>query len=59
MNKQLTLSRTPAAPAASSRFDLRRTGLSEAQLKAIAGARMSEKTSQVTSVNVTKCCWGV
>ena len=59
MNKQVSLSHTAAAPAASSRFELRRTGLTEAQLKAIAGARMSEKTSQVTSVNVTKCCWGV
>ena len=59
MNKQLTLPFAAAVPAASSRFDLRRTGLTEAQLKSIAGARMSEKTSQVTSANVTKCCWGV
>ena len=58
MNKQPILSHA-AASAESSRFDLRRTGLSEAQLKAIAGARMSEKTSQVTSEGVTKCCWGV
>jgi len=58
MNKQVIFSHAAAAPAASSRFDLRRTGLSEAQLKAIAGARMSEKTSSVTSAGVTKCCWG-
>jgi len=51
-------SATPVA-AAPARFDLRATGLSDAQLKSIAGARMSEKTSQVTSANVTKCCWGV
>jgi len=51
-------SATPVADAPA-RFDLRRTGLTEAQLKSIAGARMSEKTSQVTSANVTKCCWGV
>jgi hypothetical protein len=58
MSKQVILSRAAAAPAAPTRFDLRRTGLSEAQLKAIAGARMSEKTSSVTSAGVTKCCWG-
>jgi hypothetical protein len=53
------LSHPAAVPAAPSRFDLRLTGLSEAQLKAIAGARMAEKTSQVTTEKITKCCWGV
>ena len=40
------------------RFDLRNTGLTEAQLKAIAGARPADKTSTVTSAPITKCCWG-
>jgi hypothetical protein len=51
MNKQLTLINA-------NRFDLNSTGLSDAQLKAIAGARPADKTSMVTSVGVTKCCWG-
>ena len=51
MNKQLTLINA-------SRFDLNSTGLTEAQLKAIAGARPADKTSSVTSPGVTKCCWG-
>ena len=39
------------------RFDLRNTGLSDAQLKSIAGARPSEKTPSVTRAGVTVCCW--
>jgi hypothetical protein len=42
----------------STRFDLRSTGLSDAQLKAIAGARPSEKSPRVTVSGVTVCCWG-
>ena len=38
-------------------FDLKTLGLSDAQLRAIAGARPAEKTSTVTSAGVTKCCW--
>ena len=34
------------------------TGLSDEQLRAVAGGRMAEKTSTVTSAGVTKCCWG-
>jgi hypothetical protein len=56
MNKQLTI--TNAANSAPSRFDLRSTGLTDAQLKAIAGARMADKTGSVTVAGVTKCCWG-
>ena len=41
------------------RFDLRATGLSDAQLKSIAGARMADKSSNPTSPPITKCCWGV
>jgi hypothetical protein len=59
MNKQLILSLAAAVPPAPSRFDLRSTGLSEAQLKAIAGARMADKTGNPTSPPMTKCCWGV
>jgi len=51
MNKQLTLSNA-------NRFDLNSTGLTEAQLKTIAGARPADKTQMVTSAGVTKCCWG-
>ena len=56
MNKQLTI--TNAANSAPSRFDLRSTGLTDAQLKAIAGARMADKTGTVTVSGVTKCCCG-
>jgi hypothetical protein len=59
MNKQLILSLAAAVPPSPSRFDLRSTGLSEAQLKAIAGARMADKTGNPTSPPMTKCCWGV
>ena len=59
MNKQLTIIATTATSiAVPARFDLRSTGLSEAQLKAIAGARPCEKTCTVTSSGVTVCCWG-
>ena len=51
MNKQLT-------SVNAARFDLNSTGLTEAQLKAIAGARPADKTSTVTSAPITKCCWG-
>jgi hypothetical protein len=40
------------------RFDLSNTGLSDAQLKTIAGARPSEKTPAITRAGVTVCCWG-
>ena len=33
-------------------------GLSDAQLKTIAGARPSEKTPGVTRAGITVCCWG-
>ena len=56
MNKQQISSATVSA-AVPARFDLRSTGLSEAQLKAIAGARPCEKTCSVTSSGVTVCCW--
>jgi hypothetical protein len=56
MNKQLSLPFAAAVPAA--RFDLRSTGLTEAQLKAIAGARMGYATQTPTSPPITKCCWG-
>ena len=59
MNKQLSLPFAAVLPAAPSRFDLRSTGLSEAQLKAIAGARMADKTGNPTSPPMTTCCWGV
>jgi hypothetical protein len=39
------------------RFNLSATGLTDAQLKAIAGARPPEKTGVVTVEGVTKCCW--
>jgi len=54
MNKPLTLSHI----ANEQRFDLASTGLSDAQLKTIAGARPSEKTPRVTVAGVTVCCWG-
>jgi hypothetical protein len=53
MNKQKTI----ASAATPARFDLRRTGLTDAQLKAIAGARPSERTTEVTVPGVTRCCW--
>lgn len=52
MNKQLTLINTAAH-----RFDLNSTGLSDAQLKAIAGARPSERSERVTVAGITACCW--
>jgi C1A family cysteine protease len=60
MTKQLTLANANdnAADAAPSRFDLRRTGLTDAQLKAIAGARAGYSTTSVTVGGVTRCCWG-
>ena len=58
MNKQLTIANAAAANVEPSRFDLRSTGLTDAQLKAIAGARMADKTGSVTVPGVTKCCWG-
>lgn len=59
MNKQLTIANAAnAANAAPSRFDLRSTGLTDAQLKTIAGARPSDKTVTVTVAGVTRCCWG-
>jgi hypothetical protein len=59
MNRQAkSLSVTPVA-AAPARFDLRAIGLSDAQLKSIAGARMADKTGNPTSPPMTKCCWGV
>jgi hypothetical protein len=58
MNKQLTIANANAANAAPARFDLRSTGLTDAQLKAIAGARPMDKTSTVTVATVTRCCWG-
>lgn len=39
-----------------SRFDLRGTGLSDAQLKSIAGARPCGNTCRATAVPITKCC---
>jgi hypothetical protein len=41
----------------SNRFDLRSTGLTDAQLKAIAGARPSERSERVTVAGITACCW--
>ncbi|MBB5202731.1 hypothetical protein HNQ51_000026 [Inhella inkyongensis] len=40
------------------RFNLASTGLSDAQLKGIAGARPGEKSPRVTVADVTVCCWG-
>lgn len=40
-----------------SRLDLRTLGLTESQLKAIAGARPSEKTTTATTRALTPCCW--
>jgi hypothetical protein len=58
MNRQAqAIQSTPAA--APARFDLRATGLSDAQLKSIAGARMADKTGNPTNPPTTKCCWGV
>ncbi|MGM9482971.1 hypothetical protein ACS5PN_17395 [Roseateles sp. NT4] len=39
------------------RFDLRSLGLTDAQLKAVAGARPSEKTMTATTRALTPCCW--
>lgn len=50
--------KTTASAATPARFDLRSTGLTDAQLKAIAGARQADKTSTVTVAGVTRCCWG-
>ena len=59
MNKQLTIANAAhIVNAAPSRFDLRSTGLTDAQLKAIAGARLPDRTIVVTVVGVTRCCWG-
>ena len=59
MNKQLTISDAAnAAKAVPARFDLRSTGLTDAQLKAIAGARLADRTIVVTVAGVTRCCWG-
>ena len=62
MNKQLTIANAADAAnvtnAAPSRFDLRSTGLTDAQLKTIAGARPGDKTVTVTVAGVTRCCWG-
>lgn len=52
MNKQLTSAN------AANRFDLNSTGLNDAQLKDIAGARPINKTPGVTVAGVTVCCWG-
>jgi hypothetical protein len=41
-----------------SRFDLRNTGLTQDQLKAIAGARPTEKSQFVSCMGITRCCWG-
>ena len=54
MNTQKTIAST-ATPA---RFDLRSTGLTDAQLKAIAGARPGQSTVSATVAGVTRCCWG-
>ena len=40
------------------RFALSNTGLTDAQLKAIAGARPNEKRPRVTAAGITVCCWG-
>ncbi|MBW4605004.1 MAG: NHLP leader peptide family RiPP precursor [Calothrix sp. FI2-JRJ7] len=32
--------------------------LSDEQLEAVAGGRIADKTTTVTSAGVTKCCWG-
>ena len=39
------------------RFVLGNTGLSDAQLKSLAGARASENTPSVTRPGITVCCW--
>ena len=54
MNTQETI----ASAATPARFDLRGTGLTDAQLKAIAGARPGQSTISVTVAGVTRCCWG-
>jgi hypothetical protein len=59
MNRQARILQSISAAPVPARFDLRAIGLSDAQLKSIAGARMADKTSQVTTEKVTKCCWGV
>lgn len=57
MNKQTPTAASTPSSALPARFDLRGTGLSDAQLKSIAGARPVDKTGQPTSPPVTKCCW--
>lgn len=59
MNKQAIAPQAAAKTAAQlpSRFDLRSTGLTDAQLKSIAGARPGGKSPAVTVVKVTVCCW--
>jgi hypothetical protein len=54
MNKQKTI----ASVAMPARFDLRSVGLTDAQLKAIAGARGGYSTTSATVAGVTRCCWG-
>ena len=54
----MTTQKTIVSAATPARFDLRSTGLTDAQLKAIAGARPMDKTSTVTVATVTRCCWG-
>lgn len=54
MNTQKTI----ASAATPARFDLRSTGLTDAQLKAIAGARSGYSTVSATVAGVTRCCWG-
>jgi hypothetical protein len=39
------------------RFDIASLGLSDEQLRTVAGARPPEKTDVVTSVGITSCCW--
>lgn len=39
------------------RFDIASLGLSDAQLRTVAGALPPEKTGMVTSAGVTVCCW--
>jgi hypothetical protein len=50
------MQKTLAPTAASARFDLAPTGLTNAQLKAIAGARPVVNTFNATVQGVTKCC---
>lgn len=54
MNTQKTI----ASVATPARFDLRSTGLTDAQMKAIAGARPQTSTVAGTVAGITRCCWG-